>query len=360
MRDDRNRTRDASGGNTTAMTAIEVSKLCRTYTVRSGYLRRNTRTITAVDGLTFEVPRGELFGLLGPNGAGKTTSIKMLNTLLLPTGGSARILGYDVVRDTREVRRRIGYVFGGDRGFYDRLSAVENLRYFAELYQVEPRLQKRRIAELLDKVGLTGRENDRVEGYSRGMKQRLHVAKGLLHDPQVVFLDEPTIGVDPVAARDLRNLIAGLVDDGRTVLLTTHYMFEADELCDRIGVIANGRLLALGTPRELKRYADERIVVEAEVYGVDDARLRTLRAVREVRNVSVERRGEAQVVIVQCEAGPSGRAEEIRRLVYDNLHDLPTGRIEVREPTLEDAYVTIVTGAAAAPVDTDVLGTRRW
>jgi ABC-2 type transport system ATP-binding protein len=225
---------------------------------------------------------------------------------------------------------------------------------------VEPRLQKRRIAELLDKVGLTGRENDRVEGYSRGMKQRLHVAKGLLHDPQVVFLDEPTIGVDPVAARDLRNLIAGLVDDGRTVLLTTHYMFEADELCDRIGVIANGRLLALGTPRELKRYADERIVVEAEVYGVDDARLRTLRAVREVRNVSVERRGEAQVVIVQCEAGPSGRSEEIRRLVYDNLHDLPTGRIEVREPTLEDAYVTIVTGAAAAPVDTDVLGTRRW
>lgn len=341
--------------------AIEARGLSRTYAVHSGWRRRSVKKIVAVDGVTFDVPRGELFGLLGPNGAGKTTTIKMLNTLLLPSAGTARVLGFDVTRDTTAVRRRMGYVFGGDRGLYDRLSAVDNLRYFAELYQVEPRVQKRRIAELLDKVGLAGREHERVQGYSRGMKQRLHIARGLLHEPDVIFLDEPTIGVDPVAARDLRKMIADLVVDGRTVLLTTHYMFEADELCDRIGVITNGRLRALGTPRELKRYAEDRIIVEAEVYGVEEARLDALRALPGIYNVAVERRGEAQVVLVHCDSQASVRPEEVRRLVYDRLSDLRTGRIEVREPTLEDAYVAIVTGVtepAADPARDDVAGGR--
>ena len=128
----------------------------------------------------------------------------MLITLLIPTSGSARVLGHDVVKDARWVRERIGYVFGGDRGLYERLSALDNLRYFAELYAVEPRRQRSRIDELLDLVGLKGREQERVEGYSRGMRQRLHIARGLLHDPPVLFLDEPTIGVDPVGARELR------------------------------------------------------------------------------------------------------------------------------------------------------------
>ncbi len=148
--------------------------------------------------------------LLGPNGAGKTTTIKMLITLLLPSGGSASILGFDVVRDAREVRRRVGYVFGGDRGLYDRLSGLDNLRYFAELYEVPPREQKARIGELLELVGLDGRERERVEGYSRGMRQRLHIARGLLHRPEVLFLDEPSIGIDPVGARDLRQTVSRL------------------------------------------------------------------------------------------------------------------------------------------------------
>src|SRR5438046_8784584 len=148
------------------MAAIEVEGLRRTYKTSTGTIRRKSKLIEAVRGISFEVPRGELFGLLGPNGAGKTTTIKMLITLLIPTAGEARVLGFDVVKDAREVRKRIGYVFGGDRGVYERLSALDNLRYFAELCAVPAREQKRRIAELLDLVGLTGREKERVEGYS--------------------------------------------------------------------------------------------------------------------------------------------------------------------------------------------------
>src|SRR3954449_9442098 len=191
------------------MAAIEAEVLRRTYKTHTGTLRRRTKEIEAVRGVSFAVEQGELFGLLGPNGAGKTTTIKMLITLLIPTSGSAKVLGLDVVKDAREVRKRIGYVFGGERGLYERLSAYDNLRYFAELYAVPAREQKSRIAELLELVGLTGREKERVEGYSRGMRQRLHIARGLLHDPPVVFLDEPTIGVDPVGARELRATIAG-------------------------------------------------------------------------------------------------------------------------------------------------------
>src|SRR5215204_4980120 len=197
------------------MPVVEAQDLHRTYRTSTGTLRRKWMDVEAVKGVSFEIAPGELFGLLGPNGAGKTTTIKMLITLLLPTAGMARVLGYDVVDDVREVRRRIGYVFGGDRGLYERLSALDNLRYFSELYGVPPREQKARIAELLELVGLTGRERERVEGFSRGMRQRLHIARGLLHDPDVLFLDEPTIGVDPVGARDLRATIAGLVESGK-------------------------------------------------------------------------------------------------------------------------------------------------
>src|ERR671930_543922 len=157
------------------MAAIEAADLRRTYRTHTGTFRRKAKEIEAVRGISFAVEPGELFGLLGPNGAGKTTTIKMLITLLIPTSGSARVLGLDVVRQAREVRKRIGYVFGGERGVYERLSGYDNLRYFAELYGVPPRIQKQRIEEMLELVGLRGREHERAEGYSRGMKQRLHV-----------------------------------------------------------------------------------------------------------------------------------------------------------------------------------------
>jgi ABC-2 type transport system ATP-binding protein len=316
---------------------VEAVDLRRTYKTTTGTVRRRSLEVEAVRGVSFEIGEGELFGLLGPNGAGKTTTIKMLITLLIPTSGHARVLGHDVVTDARWVRKHIGYVFGGDRGLYERLSALDNLRYFAELYGVEPETQKRRIAELLELVGLTGREKERVEGFSRGMRQRLHIARGLLHDPPVVFLDEPTIGVDPVGARELRATIATLVEAGKTVLLTTHYMFEADALCDRIAVIAKGEIVGAGTPRELKSQVADGSVVEIEVYGVPEETVGRMRRLEGVRNVNVEDRDQAQLLVVQTPADV-----ELTGAILGRIDGASVGRISRREPTLEDAYVALV------------------
>ena len=312
--------------------------MCRTYKTHTGTFRRRSQEVEAVRAVSFTIEPGELFGLLGPNGAGKTTTIKMLITLLIPTAGSARVLGLDVVKDAREVRKRIGYVFGGERGVYERLSGYDNLRYFAELYGVPPKLQKPRIEELLELVGLKGREHERAEGYSRGMKQRLHVARGLLHDPEVLFLDEPTIGLDPVGARELRSTIASLTAAGKTILLTTHYMFEADALCDRIAVISKGKIVAEGTPADLKRGVGQGSVLEVEVYGVDEETIERVRRLGGVLAVSVEEREQAQVLVVQTQT-----EVELTSAILGNLNGGQVGRISQREPTLEDAYVALVT-----------------
>jgi ABC-2 type transport system ATP-binding protein len=318
---------------------IAVDGLRRTYKTTTGILRRRPLEVEAVRGISFEVAQGELFGLLGPNGAGKTTTIKMLITLLLPTAGDARVLGYDVVHDAREVRKRIGYVFGGDRGLYERLSGLDNLRYFGELYGLSGKRSRARIQEVIELVGLRGRERERVEGYSRGMRQRLHIARGILHDPEVVFLDEPTIGVDPVGARALRATIAGLVEAGKTVLLTTHYMFEADTLCNRVAVIARGEIVAEGTPAELKDHVADSTVVEVEVFGIEERDVARLRALPGVTSVSVEDRDQAQLVTIQ-----SPRGLELSHELHGFFDGTRIGRIAAREPTLEDAYVALVTG----------------
>jgi ABC-2 type transport system ATP-binding protein len=323
------------------MAVVEAHELRRTYRTSTGTFRRRRLDVEAVRGVSFEVAEGELFGLLGPNGAGKTTTIKMLITLLLPTSGRASVLGLDVVKDAQEVRRKIGYVFGGDKGLYDRLSALDNLRYFAELYAVPPKTQRARIDELLELVGLKGRENERVEGFSRGMRQRLHMARGLLHDPPVVLLDEPTIGVDPVGARELRRTIANLTAAGKTVLLTTHYMFEADELCDRIAVIARGQIVAEGTPQALKAGVAEGSVYEVEAFGVSDDAVARLRGLDGVTNVAVEEREQAQVILVRAENG-----RELTQPLVAALAGVRLGRVTTREPTLEDAYVALVEGAS--------------
>jgi ABC-2 type transport system ATP-binding protein len=319
------------------MAAIEAEELRRTYRTHTGTLRRKAKEIEAVRGISFAVEPGELFGLLGPNGAGKTTTIKMLITLLIPTSGSAHVLGLDVVRQAREVRKRIGYVFGGERGVYERLSGYDNLRYFAELYGVPAREQKKRIEGLLELVGLKDREHERAEGYSRGMKQRLHVARGLLHDPEVLFLDEPTIGLDPVGAREIRATIASLTEAGKTVLLTTHYMFEADALCDRIAVISKGNIVAEGTPLDLKRGVGHGTVVEVEVFGIAGEAVERVRGLAGVVAVAVEEREQAQVLVVQTEP-----EVELTQVILAHLDGSDVGRISRREPTLEDAYVALV------------------
>ena len=323
------------------MNAIEVEHLRRVYRPTIGVIRRKVKEVVAVDDVSFEVCKGELFGLLGPNGAGKTTITKMLTTLLIPTGGTARILGYDVVKQAEALRSRIGFIFGGERGLYWRLSAIDNLRYFASLYHVDPEETKKRIPYLLELVGLLDRGNEKVEGYSRGMKQRLHIARTLLHNPEVLFLDEPTIGLDPVGARELRQIIRNLQAESKTILLTTHYMFEADALCQRIGVINHGAIIALDTPEGLKNLVRDLSVIELEVFGVAPSMVEHLRKQPYIETVSVEDRDQKQNLLVH-----SPRGSEAVSDVLSCLNGLKIGKVVVREPTLEDAYVRLVRGEA--------------
>ena len=319
------------------MSAIEVRDLRKKYVTHRGTFRRTRTENVALGGIDLTIQPGELFGLLGPNGAGKTTTVKILTTLLLPDSGSASVLGLDVVRQTSAVRRRIGFVFGGERGLYWRLSGLDNLRYFADLYGIPPDVSRRRIADLLEKLGLAGRQRDKVEQYSRGMKQRLHLARGLLNDPEVLFLDEPTIGLDPVGARELRTLIRGLADAGKTIFLTTHYMFEADAICDRIAVIKKGSIVAQGTPASIKALVDEVGVVEFEAVGVPDERLQALRKLGGVSSVSVAEDELSQRITVRC-ARPADVMTQLG-IIFEGVE---LRRINSRDPTLEDAYVQLI------------------
>ncbi len=219
----------------------------------------------AVDGIDLHVARGEIFGLLGPNGAGKTTTQRMLATLLEPTEGTARVLGMDVVSQAREVRRRMGAVLSDGRSLYWKLTARENLEYFAALYHVPPGEARARIARVLETVHLDDRADDYVERFSSGMRQRLVLARALLPDPELLLLDEPTVGLDPQSARDLRDRVVALRAQGRTIVLTTHYMEEADQLCDRIAIVDHGRIVALDTPAALKRTIAATDVVRLEL-----------------------------------------------------------------------------------------------
>ena len=321
------------------MNAIQVRNLRRVYRARIGVIRRSIKEVVAVDDISFEIRAGELFGLLGPNGAGKTTTVKMLATLLIPTAGSATILGHDVVSHASEVRKHIGFIFGGERGLYWRLSGIDNLRYFASLYGVEPEVSKKRIPYLLELVGLKDRGNERVEGYSRGMKQRLHVARTLLHDPEILFLDEPTIGLDPVGARDFRQVIRDLQSEQKTILLTTHYMFEADSLCERVAVIDKGLIVALDSPSGLKRHVSDLSVIEVETFGIAQERLETLRGLPFVDALSVQELDQRQMLLIQTPRGAEAVPD-----VLSSLDGMRVGRVIVREPTLEDAYVRLVEG----------------
>ena len=210
----------------------------------------------AVKGISFSVLRGEIFSLLGPNGAGKTTTINMLSCLLPPTSGTAEIAGHAIPGDTLAVRRAIGVV-PQEIALYDSLSARQNLEFWGRLYDMRGQELTQRIDEVLDQVGLADRAKDKVKTFSGGMKRRINIAAGLLHKPQLLFMDEPTVGIDPQSRRRILDMVRELRDGGMTVLYTTHYMEEAEELSDRVGIIDQGRLIALGTQAELTRVVGE-------------------------------------------------------------------------------------------------------
>jgi ABC-2 type transport system ATP-binding protein len=302
--------------------------------------RRSFEESVAVDRVSFSIREGEIFGLLGPNGAGKTTTIRMLCTLLEPSSGTATINGYDVTRQASAVRQSLGAVLTGERSIYWKLTGRENLEYFAALYHLPPAVARRRVSELLERLGLALRADVMLVRYYSGMKQRIAIAKALLASPPVLLLDEPTIGLDPQSARNLRELIAEIKQEGRTILLTTHYMEEADQLCDRVGIIDLGKIIALDTPGNLKKSIDQLDILQLEVEDFDPdltGAIGQLPTVRQVvsRYLDAERAWSLALHTVDSRSA-------LPRLI--DLIGSHAGRIRhlaIAQPSLEDVFISL-------------------
>ncbi|OPX61182.1 MAG: Trehalose/maltose import ATP-binding protein MalK [Methanomassiliicoccales archaeon PtaB.Bin215] len=318
-------------------TVIEVKDLTKVYPAAARLFGDGGREKLAVDRVSFEVRRGEIFGLLGPNGAGKTTTIKMLTTLLIPTSGSAAVLGLDAVKDSIKLRPRINLVSGGERGLYFRLTGRQNLEFFSDMYRVPRETKKKKIEDLLELVGLAEAADIRVEEYSRGMKQRLHLARGLVNDPEVLFLDEPTLGLDPEISRETRALIRRLSEKGMTIMLTTHYMFEADELCDRLAIISEGRIKAMGSPYSMKESVRNDSIIEIEARELGEAQRKELADLPGVSAVSMEFLEGRQLARIVVDDAPA-----LIPTVAAILENRKVISIRVDQPTLEDAYIKMV------------------
>ena len=299
---------------------------------------------TAVDGVDLQIQSGEIFGLLGPNGAGKSTTIRMLCTLLEPTSGTAHVNGYDVVKQANEVRRSLGTLLAGERSIYWKLTGRENLEYFAALYHIPQAIAKERVDELIERMELKDRANELVEKYSTGMRQRVAIAKALLARPPILLLDEPTLGLDPQAARNLRELIAQLKQEGHTILLTTHYMEEADQLSDRIGIIDTGKVIALDTPEGLKRRIDQKEIIRLEVTGWQEYIGEKLRALSEVSNLVARKQGEADLWEVNLQ---SSNSRAVLPKLVENIGQNGTRLVNMNivKPSLEDVFIHL-TGKA--------------
>jgi ABC-2 type transport system ATP-binding protein len=297
-------------------------------------LARHFGAVRAVDGLTFTIPSGQVVGLLGHNGAGKTTTIRILNGLLQPTFGETYVLGMDPQRSGPKIRARTG-VLTEQPSLDERLTARENLRFSAELFGVAAAAASSRIDDLLERFGLSERAADRVGGFSRGMKQRLALARALIHDPELLFLDEPTAALDPVAARDVHDLIRTFADEpGRTVVITTHNLVEAQRLCDRVIILRRGRSIADGTPAELSRHlaGSGRVEVDVDPAQLPEA-VAAARAAADGTQVEHERE-----TLTVSGLGHEGLPALVAALVRAGIS---VYRVMPSEPSLEDAYFAL-------------------
>lgn len=311
---------------------IESQNLCRLYQEKK-----------ALDNISFGVRRGEIFGLLGPNGAGKTTLIKILATLLLPSSGRAFIEGLDVVKDSKKVRSIIG-LYLAESGFYYRLKVLDFLQFFGRLYGLSRAELGRRVRELLEFFQLEDKVDQEINVLSHGMRRKLHLARALLHNPSVLLLDEPTIGLDPISAKELRDRLRELSREGKTILLSTHYMPEAEEVCDRVLLLNSGRVVAIDSPENLIRrhggFQVVEVIYDQERVGMLPERLIAVLASRLKK--------ENDVSIHALEGGRlrvySKKADELLPELADNLvrHRVPVKSITIIKPSLEDVFRKLV------------------
>jgi len=322
------------------MNPVEVQSLSKVFETKEGPLfRKVPKSVVAVDGISFSVPKGEIFGLLGPNGAGKTTTIKMLCTLISPTSGDALVNGYGVTKDPQKVRENLGVMLTGERTLYWKLTGRENLEYFAALYHLDSSHMKKRIAELLDMLGLKDRENMLVENYSTGMRIRLSFAKALMNDAPVLLFDEPTASLDPQSSRLIRDIIRDLKRKGHAIILTTHNMEEADLLSDRVAIIDHGKIVTLGSPSELKEKVKSSDIIEIEARNLSDRTAHALESFSEVSKVAISSQdppGEKGMLKVHAEKGKEVLSKILEFLVRK---EVTITKVSFIEPTLEDVFI---------------------
>ena len=320
--------------------AIRTEKLSRIYKIRGGK-KTEPRSLIALNDVNLEVRPGELFGLLGPNGAGKTTLIKILTTLLAPSTGQAWVADYDVGNEPEKVRPRINMVSGGETSGYGLLTVRENLWMFSQFYGLSSAVANRNIKHLLEVVGLSDRMNAKSSDLSTGLRQKMNIVRGFMTDPDVLFLDEPTLGLDVGASREVRQFIRSWVDDNptHTILLTTHYMVEADELCDRVAIINQGRVLACDSPANLKRNLQQEAIFHLEVSPFNGSlSAEKFEALPGVCNFTHRSQDgfESLDLILEEEQALAGVLNTL------NTANVRLLNLQKNEPTLEDVFVKLV------------------
>ena len=307
----------------TTVPAIEMIDLCKSF-----------GKFQAIDHLSLTVQHGEIFGLLGPNGSGKTTTINMVSGLSVPTSGQVRVMGYEIPRDSRRVRQILGSV-PQETALYEELSAWANLDFHADLFNIPRKEKKERITRMLELVQLLDRKDSRVGTFSGGMKRRLALGRALLHDPQLIYLDEPTLGVDVQSRRAIWDYILSLRDQGKTVLITTNYLEEAQALCERIAIIDHGKLIAVDTPEHLKQtYGGSVIELETERPSTSVEEVRTLEGVKQV-----EQDGVSLTITTQ------GVTNVVPHIINIISQEGEIRNISVREPNLDEVFLRL-TGTA--------------
>ncbi|MEM1548819.1 MAG: ATP-binding cassette domain-containing protein [Thermoproteota archaeon] len=310
------------------------------------FRKKNKETNIALDDVSLSIKRGELFGLLGPNGAGKTTLVKILSTLILPDAGTALVNGYDVLKEPGKVRASIGVVSSGERSLYWKLTARENLEYFARLYKVPDQVAKKRIRELLNLMELEDRADELVEKYSSGMRQKLAIARAILHDPEILLLDEPTLGLDPSFSKSIRSFIREELNrkQGKTILLTTHYMEEADQMCDRIAFINKGRIVAVDTPERLKNMIGKNEVLKVVVEELRESVLDVVKNLLFLEDYGVTGMEQSSIKTIRM------YMKNVDAHIQEIVESLSKAgcrilSLSVEKPTLEDVFIKL-TGEA--------------